>query len=476
MTRRGTRPDPRLERGPPERGPPGRSPLESVPSVRIVSGSGGPVSLSPPVLLALVYLTAIVVGAGLLMLPFAQAQPVTLFEALFTAVSATCVTGLTIVPTGASYTGFGQAVLMVQMQLGGVGLIVAATLIISALGGKIGPMGRNALKEELGRTSIARVKDITLRIMVLVIALELTGAVLFAFAFVPELGWAEGLWFSLFHAISAFNNAGFDLTDTSFRDYATSAPVLIAASLLIIVGGLGWGVVVDLWDAQRWRDLGLHTRLTLTGTAILLAGGALVLGLVEWNNAETIGAAPLGERITTAVFQSITARTAGFSTVDIGALSDEAALVMMLLMFIGAGAASTAGGIKVATFMVAMLATISFYRRRREIQIFSRRLDFTNIVKVLAVIMSGALVVIAGTFALTVVAQGDFLDLAFEAVSAFGTVGLSRGVTTEIGQPGQTVLMVLMMLGRIGPITLGYFLLVPRSRIVHYPRGRIFLG
>ncbi|MGB7405007.1 MAG: potassium transporter TrkG, partial [Pacificimonas sp.] len=263
----------------------------------------------------------------------------------------------------------------------------------------------------------------------------------------------------------------------SMTDYSQSIPVVVGVTALFIIGGLGWGVLLDMNGARQGRRLGLHSRLMLVGTAVLLVVGTLGVAIMEWQNPATLGGmSSAWERIGGAWFQAATPRTAGFSTVDIGGLQDETSLFMMLLMFIGAGAASTGGGIKVTTAVVMVLAAVAFYRRRDEIHVFSRTLGFKTVMKVLAVAVSAGALVLTGTFALAAVSEAPFLDLAFEAVSAFGTVGLSRGVTSDLGVAGQTVLIVLMFSGRVLPLTLGYFLLVTRRRKVDYPRGEIFLG
>jgi trk system potassium uptake protein TrkH len=433
--------------------------------------------LSPPALLALIYATFILVGTAGLMLPAAQAESFGWSEALFTATSAVTVTGLIVVDTGGALTALGQGIIMVLMQLGGLGLMAFAVLILSALGLSMGPMSRNVLREDLNQTSMRGLVRLVLLIFRVVVLFELAGMAMLAFVFVPEFGWREGLWSALFHAISAFNNAGFSLYPDSLTRWAAHPIIALLTPLLWVIGGLGFGVLGDLWQQRRWTRLSLHSKLMLSGTAGLVALSVPLFAILEWTNPATLGGMEgTGARLMASWFQALTARTAGFNTVDIGGLEDSTAFMLMTLMLIGGGSTSTAGGIKVTTFLVLILATLAFFRRSRQLNAFGRSLGIEEVLKVMALTTIAMLTVMLSTFLLVAWHEGDFLDLAFEAASAFGTVGLSRGVTADLDGAGRAILCALMFMGRVGPLTLGFFLAMRVKPRIGYPTGRVFLG
>ena len=439
--------------------------------------SGRKINVPPPAVLALLYAGVVAAGAMLLTVPAATVQPISWQDALFTATSAVTVTGLMVADTGTQFTGFGQVVILVLIQLGGLGLMTFAVLVLTLLGVPIGLPHRTILREDLNRTSMVDLVRLVLLILKVVLACEAAGTALLAFAFVPEYGWAEGLWQALFHAVSAFNNAGFSLFPDSLSRWATSPLVNLVVPGLLIVGGIGFSVLADIHTNRRWHRLSLHSKLMLAGTAALLIWSMLAFAALEWSNPDTLGRfASVGDRLMVSWFQAATTRTAGFNTVDIGAIHDSTALLFISLMLIGGGSTSTAGGIKVTTFIVMLLATVAFFKRRSTLHAFGRSLGHEGVFKVMALTMVSLLLVFTGTFVITISHDGDFLDLAFEVASAFGTVGLSRGATGELDGLGRAVIMAIMFVGRVGPLTLGFFLATRVPPRIRYPSSEVYLG
>ncbi|MCB1491892.1 MAG: TrkH family potassium uptake protein [Rhodobiaceae bacterium] len=428
-------------------------------------------------MLAILYAGLILVGAVLLKVPGAATADLTWSDALFTATSAVTVTGLAVVDTSTHFTVFGQLVIMILIQLGGLGLMTFAVLILSMIGYPLGISHRIFLREDLNQTSIHHLLILVRDILRLVVFCEMIGLVLLAIVFVPEFGWGTGLWYALFHTISAFNNAGFALFPDNLSRWVANPVVNIAIPALFITGGLGFNVLTEIRTRRHWREYSLHTKLMLTGTAGLIVWSVFAFAILEWHNPATLGALDNdGARFAASWFQGVTTRTAGFNTIDIAEIHDTTAMMFMSLMVIGGGSTSTAGGIKVTTFIVLMLTTIAFFRRRTSVHIFGRSLGPEDIIKVLALAMVSILTVFLGIFLITLSHDGDFLDLAFEVTSAFGTVGLSRGTTGELDHLGRAVIIAIMFIGRVGPLTLGFFLATRVSPRVQYPPSKVFLG
>lgn len=435
------------------------------------------IRIPPPAVLALFYLAFILFGAGLLMLPFSSRVPLSFSDALFTATSAVTVTGLVIVDTGTVFSPFGQAVILLLIQLGGLGLMTFAVLVLSMLGMPVGVSHTPYLREDLNQTSVPDLLRLVTVIFRVVLLAEIAGVLLLALVFVPEFGWLEGFWHALFHSVSAFNNAGFALFPDSLSRWATNPVMNVTVPVLFIIGGIGFSVLSDIYRVRRWQAFSLHTKLMLTGTAALILASVAAFAALEWSNPQTLGAfAGVADKLTVSWFQAVTTRTAGFNTADISAIYDSTALMFMVLMVIGAGSTSTAGGIKVTTFIVLLLAVVAFFKRRSNLRAFGRSLGLDEVLKVLALAMLGLMTVITGLFVITLTNEGRFLDLAFEVASAFGTVGLSRGATGELDGLGRAVIIVLMFVGRVGPLTLGFFLATRVPARIRYPAGRIYLG
>jgi len=439
--------------------------------------SGKTVRLPPTAVLVLAYALLIVLGAVLLLLPEASVRGVTLSEALFTATSAVTVTGLVVLDTGGDFTLFGQAVILVLIQLGGLGIVTFSVMVLCMLGLPISLEHKLFLRDELNQTSMRDLLKMALVILRVVLVFEAVGLAALVCVFVPEFGWSHGLWQALFHAVSAFNNAGFGLFSDSLSRWVDNSLVNLVVPLLILVGGIGFSVLTDLRDSRSWDRLSLHSKLTLAGTAGLIIWSVVTFAAIEWNNPATLGSlAGWGEKLMASSFQALTTRTAGFNTLDIGQIEDASALMFILLMLIGGGSASTAGGIKVTTFVVMLLATLAYFRRRDYPTAFHRRLDGEEVMKVLALISLSLMLVLTAAFVLAQTQDLPFLELMFEVASAFGTVGLSMGVTGELDGFGRAVIMALMFIGRVGPLALGLLLATRVPPRVRYPEGRIFLG
>ena len=424
------------------------------------------------------YLSWIIVGAGLLMLPVSTTDSIGWSDAFFTATSAVTVTGLAVVDTGTAFTGFGQGVLMLLIQLGGMGLMTFSVLVLSSLGLQVGLVHRRYLREEMGMNSIGGVLDLVWVIFRIVIVCEVLGMVLLSTVFVPEFGWGDGLWLAAFHSISAFNNAGFSLFSNSLMGYVDNPVVIFTTSAQFMVGGLGFAVLSDVLVLRRWHKFSLHTRLTLVGTLVLLVFSCLAYGILEWTNPDTLaGLGSLQAKLQAIWFESVSPRTAGFNAMDTGATRDGTTLVTMVLMVIGGGSTSTAGGIKVTTAVVLFLATLAFFKNSGRMRAFGYSIGLEQGLKVMALLTISVFVVLIGLFVLVSSHQHlDFLDAAFEVTSAFGTVGLSRGITGELDEVGRSIICLIMFLGRLGPLTLGFFLASKTPPRVKYPEGEVYLG
>ena len=433
--------------------------------------------MPPPLTLLMLYGALVVLGAAVLKLPLSQALPVTWGEALFTSASAVTVTGLGVVDIGSHLTIFGQAAVMALIQLGGLGLMVFAVLILSALGMPVGLPRQLTLREDLGQTSVRDLGRLVRIIAVVVAICELVGLGLMAPVFIDDHGLWSGLWHAAFLSVSAFNNAGFSLFPDSLVPYATDPVVNVVIPALFIIGGLGFAVIADLYRHRRWGPLMLHSKLMLVGTAVLIGWGWASFAALEWTNPATLGAWEHGwQRTIVAWFQGVTPRTAGFNTTDTAGMHDATTFLTIMLMLVGGGPTSTAGGIKVTTLICLILAVIAFFRRSTELHAFGRSIPLEDVLRVTALVSVSMLFMGAATFVILISHDGEFRDLLFEVASAFGTVGMSRGATAELDGVGRTVIIALMFAGRVGPLTLGFFLATRSRPRIRYARGAVFLG
>ncbi|ANU24256.1 TrkH family potassium uptake protein [Planococcus donghaensis] len=433
-------------------------------------------TVSPPLVISGSFLFLILVGTLLLKLPFATTQPISWTDALFTATSATTVTGLSVFDPGTVLTAFGELVLLVLIQCGGIGLMTFAVAILILFRKKVGLQNRIYLQESLTQSSIGGIVKLVKLILTFALTVEAVATILLTIYWIPQFGFEDALNYSIFHVISAFNNAGFSLFPDNMMSFAGDPMVTILISSLFIIGGIGFTVVMDVSQKKSIRRWALHTKLMVGGTLILNSLAMLVFFLLEYNNPGTLGNMSLFDKLVTSYFSAVTPRTAGFNMLDYGALEDPTLLFTMLLMFIGGGSASTASGIKLTTFIVVILATLSFLRSRREPEIFGRSIRLETVIRSLAITTISVLLVVFFLFLLTVTEKIPFLPLAFEVVSAFGTVGLSMGISGDMTSIGEVLLSIVMFTGRIGPLTLFFILMKPRKENYRYPYDPVFTG
>ncbi|MEC1601448.1 TrkH family potassium uptake protein [Bacillus halotolerans] len=434
------------------------------------------VHFSPPQVLAIGFFLTIIIGSLLLKLPISTAKPLSWIDALFTAASATTVTGLAVVDTGTEFTVFGQTVIMGLIQVGGLGFMTFAVLIVMILGKKIGLKERMLIREALNQPTIGGVIGLVKVLFLFSISIELIAALILSIRLVPQYGWASGLFASVFHAISAFNNAGFSLWPDNLMSYVGDPAVNLVITILFITGGIGFTVLFDILKNRRFKAFSLHTKLMLSGTFVLNIAATLIIFILEYSNPGTLGSLHLPDKLWASYFQAVTPRTAGFNSVDFGSMREATIVFVLLLMFIGAGSASTASGIKLTTFLVILMSVIAYLRGHKETVIFRRTIKYPIIIKALAVSVISLFIVFIGIFALTITEQAPFIQVVFETFSAFGTVGLTMGLTPELTTAGKCIIIAIMFIGRIGPLTFVFSFAKTEKSNIRYPDGEVFTG
>ncbi len=415
------------------------------------------------------------------MLPLAAREgSLGFLNALFTATSAVCVTGLVVVDTAAFFTPFGQAVILILIQIGGLGFMTMATGIFLFLGRKITLRDRLVMQESLNQFSLAGLIGLSKTILKLAFSIEGVGVLLLSWRFIPQFGLSEGIFKSIFHAVSAFANAGFDIMPDadSLTAYASDYLVSGTIMLLYILGGTGFVVLVDIYQKKRFHKFSLNTKLVLIITAFLLGGGTLFVLLLEWGNPATLGGLQdYGARIMAAFFTAATPRTAGFNVVPTNMLTMSSIFFLIALMFIGSSPASTGGGVKTATFGILVWSVISTMRGNEEVVLLGRRLPERILKKSLAIVLLFVLLIFTFTLLLTITETASFLEIFFETVSAFSTVGLSLGITAELSYLGRILIIIAMFIGRIGPLTMVLvFAHRLQKTLVRYPEENILIG
>lgn len=443
--------------------------------------------VKPERVLALGFLAAILSGSLLLALPICGSggRSIGFLGALFTATSAVCVTGLSIIDAGIDLSAVGQAVLLALIQLGGLGFMAFATLIMSALGKKMSLKSRLLLRDSMNQTTLSGMVHLSLLFFMLAVVIESIGALLLMIRFVPLYG-AKGVWYSFFTAVSAFCNAGFDLfgSGNSITHLTGESYVLLVLAGLIILGGLGFPVILEcLHHRFHWRAFSLHAKIVLTATAALLLFGTLTILVLEGTNPLTLGGLSPGSKVVNGFFQSVTLRTAGFAAVDQASLTDSSKLLGIPFMFIGASSASTGGGIKTTTAAMLVLVIINVIRGRERISLFGREISADTARRSMTVALIGLTVVVLSACVISTIERAnglDMLDILFETTSAFSTTGLSSVSTSSLSTPSKWLLLPLMYLGRVGPLTLALALASRmergRSAKVHYPEEKIMIG
>lgn len=433
-----------------------------------------------PLFLGMSFLVVILIGATLLSLPIASVDgnSVGFINAFFTASSATAVTGLVVANTATQWTMFGKVVIITLIQIGGLGTITLFSIATVLLGRKISLQQRLLVKEQLNITSMSGIVKWVIYVTKITFLIEFTGALLLSFSLIPKYGFITGVWYSIFHAISAFCNAGFDLFGDSIVSYSGDIYINMIICGLVILGGLGFLVYMDIYNAGSFRKLKVHSKVVITVSALLLFAGTIATLLIEYNNSLSIGEFGFGHKVLASFFQSTVTRTAGFNSIDIGQVHDATAIIYIFLMFIGGSPASTAGGLKTTTFAVMVFSTIGMVRGEHDIVIFNRKIDKEVILRALAITIVCISLVITVTMAVAIIEHDrfEFLDILFEAVSAFGTVGMTRGITPHLSDISKVILAFTMFIGRVGPTTLAVGLMKTKPSSIKYASGKILVG
>jgi len=436
--------------------------------------------MTPSRVLVLGFAVVIMFGALLLTLPQATQDGLGLpfLNALFTATSAVCVTGLVVVDTGTTFSLFGQVVILFLIQVGGLGFMTFATLFAMILGRKITLKERLLLQEALNQVSVEGIVRLTKSVLQISFAIEAIGALILTLRWYADFGWSKALYYGVFHSISAFNNAGFDLFGdfSSLTAFVGDPIVNITIMILIISGGLGFIVLADLLTHQK--KFRLHTKIVLQVSGVLIILGVVFIFIMEFNNPNTLGPLPLETKVLAAFFQSVSPRTAGFNTINIAGMYDTTLLFMIVLMFIGASSGGTGGGIKTTTFVAIVLSVLSTYRGESHIVLQGRTLPKDVIQKALAVTTSAVFLVFLIILILSHTENSDLLTVLFEVTSAFGTVGLSLGITPTLSGVGKMAIISTMFIGRLGPLTLAFVLSQKKNKVsdIKYPDERIMIG
>lgn len=417
--------------------------------------------LSAMQIIALMFLLIILVGTGLLCLPAASRNGVScgFLPALFTATSATCVTGLTFFDTWTQWSGFGQIVILCMIELGGLGFMSAAALVIFVFRRRVGLKQRMVMAQALSQTDMDGIVKLQKTVLSGSLLIQLTGAAILALRFGPEFGWRRGIRWGIFHSVSAFCNAGFDIfgalePGTSLMLFRDDPVVLLTISALIVLGGLGFFVWQELVQQRRWSKLNVYTKLVLLTTLALLLGGWGAFCVLEWNNPATLGSMNLGQKLLNGFFQSVTTRTAGFAAIDQAGLTEGGKALTILLMLVGGSSGSTAGGIKTVTIVTLLLFVWARLRGRNSVNVFHRSIPQHQVLDAMTIVALMMGLSIFGGIFISTLCPVSFVDGLYEAASALATVGLTAGVTTALTVPAQILIIIYMYFGRVGILTL----------------------
>ena len=443
-------------------------------------------SLNATRIVAASFAIIILVGALLLTLPIASrdGQSAGFFTGLFTATSSSCVTGLILVDTWTQWTLFGQVVILAMIQLGGLGFMTVVSLISFALHRRIGLSERLIMVSTLNLDSMDGVVRVVRHALMGTFLLEGAGAVLMSLRLVPDFGLAGGLWRAVFHSVSAFCNAGFDLLGGRFGAFSSLAgyqdsPIMLGTTAaLIAIGGLGFFVWEDILRARCWGRLSVYSKMVLLITGLLIVGGAAFFFLEEYHNPATLGDMPVWEKSLNALFQSVTLRTAGFDAIGQGGLSESSKAMSTILMLIGGSSGSTAGGIKTATVAVLLLALRANLRGREQVTFRGRAIPFSQVLNAMTLTLVVLFVFLIASMVISTVEGLPYLNCAYEVASAMGTVGLTTGITPELTRISQSILIVLMYLGRVGILSFSIALMTGKRRPakLRYPEINVMIG
>ncbi|MFF2091052.1 TrkH family potassium uptake protein [Paenibacillus sp. NPDC058174] len=440
--------------------------------------------ITPPQFLTLGFILIISIGSILLSLPAASTDGMRtpFIDALFTATSAVCVTGLVVVDTATHFTIFGQVVILTLMQIGGLGFMTMATMLALAFRKRISLRERLLLQETMNQASLEGIVRFIRRVLVYAFVIEIVGALLLAMRFSLTMPFGKALYFGIFHSISMFTNAGFDILGTvhgpfsSFVGHVDDPIVNFVIIMLIFLGGIGFIVLAELWDFSKVRKLSLHSKVVLTTSGILFLAGAVLIFIFEFTNARTLEPLGITGKLYSSLFQSISPRSGGASTLDIGAMRSATQFLIVLLMFIGASPGSAGGGIKVTTFAILVGAVMTMIRGKEDVVFFKRRLAKDRVHKALTISIVALSAIVLFTMLISATEDVEILTALFEVTSAFGTTGLSMGLTPHLTLLGKVLIITMMFIGRLGPLTLAFTLAPGEKELYRYSEGKIMIG
>lgn len=439
------------------------------------------IKVNPPQFFALGFLGLILIGTLLLMLPGATTDRhhLSFVDAFFESASAVCVTGLVVVDTKTTFTLFGQLILLSLIQIGGLGFMSFGVFIALVLRKNIGFNDRSLIKESYNQYSNEGIVRLVKFILLFTVICEVIGSLILGWRWSEDFGYPTAFYYGLFHSISAFNNAGFDIMGnySSMTNYAGDTVVTGTLTALLLMGGIGFIVILDVLRKRSFRKYTIHTKLVLLMTLFLVIAGSTAIFLLEYSNPATLGGMTLADKVTAAYFHGVVPRTAGFNSLDISSFTLGSQLITMLLMFIGGGSGGTAGGIKVTTFVLLIIAVWGLIKGNKDVNILKRRVPNELIFKAFSITTYSAGLIIFYVFVLALTESAPLNVLLFEIISAFGTVGLSMGLTPDLSETGKVLIALLMFMGRVGPITIAFALSV-RSQNLHYrnPEERVIIG
>lgn len=433
-------------------------------------------------ILALGFMLVILIGALILTLPFTttSGESTKFLDALFTATSAVCVTGLVVVDTGTHWNMFGQTVIMMLIEIGGLGFMSFTTLIAIILGKKITLRERLILQDAMNTFNIQGLVKMVKYVLVFTVSVQFFGALLLSTQFIPQYGIGKGAFYSIFHSISAFCNAGFDIIGnfSSLTSYNSNVVVIMVIAALIIIGGLGFTVWSELYNNKSLKRVSLHSKMVILMTTILVLGGTILMFLFEHKNINTISNMSFIDKVMNSFFASVTPRTAGFNSIPTDGMTTAGQFLTIILMFIGGSPGSTAGGIKTTTIGILIVTVICVIRGREDSEAFGKRFSKDLVYRAFTLLFIGVSLVIGVTMLLSYTEKGaSFIALFYETVSAFGTAGLTLGLTSELSTIGRILMILMMYLGRVGPLTV--VLSITKKKInsgVKYPEGKILIG
>lgn len=423
-----------------------------------------------------------IIGAIILSAPISSksGKGTNFLDALFTSASAVCVNGLVINDTGTYWSTFGQIVLIILSEIGGLGIMSFTIFIAILLGKKITLKDRLTLQSSMNTFNIQGLVKMIKYIMYVAFSVQFFGILLLSTQFVPEFGLKKGMFYSLFHSVSAFCNVGMDLFGDfkSLTEYYSNPIIIITISILVIIGGLGFTVLIELYNYKEIKNISVHTKMVLFISTILIILGAVFIFILEYNNPKTLGDMSIFDKILNSIFASITPRTAGFNTISTEGMTKAGKIVTIMLMFIGGSPGSTAGGLKTSTFGIIIFTIISVIKGRDDTEAFGRRFSKEVVYKSFSLLIIGIMLVIAATMLLSITEYDEtFISILYEATSAIGTAGLSTGVTQRLSGIGKVIIIIMMYIGRIGPFTLAFALTNNKKKTgIRYPEGRILIG